>query len=413
MRIARIIFFLLLASIPVQLGKHFWPNFAFVEGIRIDYLAPTLYVSDILFIFLFFFSIRSLARQAIRFFTSNLYLLTIAILIFSGALSLQPLAAFYGIVKVIEFSYFAFYVSQTFTKRDFPVFLYILTLSGLVVTVILFLQFISQASLGGVFYFLGERTFTQSTPGVAVFSSGQGLVLRPSGTFPHPNVAAFFLLFPYVFLLYSMRLKKGFVEVLKSVAFLIILFGIVITFSRIVLLIAVVFLIHRLVTRSAPRKLFGGVILFILGLLIIVLPRFEYGLLSDFTLRTELIQVAGQVFWKSPFFGVGLNNFFYHEIDFQRQITPTLLQPVHNIYLLWLCSVGAIGFAIFMGFFIKVLRRVAKLVFGKQSIGFAVGLLLLFVVVAGAFDHYFMTLQQGQLLVALLFGLAFSRAIKD
>src|SRR5580700_6749474 len=62
-------FFLLL---PTQLGKHFWPDFSIVSGIRIDYLSPTIYFTDILLILLFvafllrqkkFFSISTFKKQ--------------------------------------------------------------------------------------------------------------------------------------------------------------------------------------------------------------------------------------------------------------------------------------------------------------------------------------------------------------
>src|SRR5258708_7366824 len=43
------LFFLLL---PTQLGKHFWPDFSIVSGIRIDYLSPTVYITDVFLILL-------------------------------------------------------------------------------------------------------------------------------------------------------------------------------------------------------------------------------------------------------------------------------------------------------------------------------------------------------------------------
>ena len=49
-KIHRILFFLLLLLLPVQLGRHFWPEFALVFGIRIDYLSPTIYLTDLLVI---------------------------------------------------------------------------------------------------------------------------------------------------------------------------------------------------------------------------------------------------------------------------------------------------------------------------------------------------------------------------
>src|SRR5258708_5835258 len=36
-----------LLLLPTQFGRHFWPDFAFVQGQRSDYLSPTIYFTDI------------------------------------------------------------------------------------------------------------------------------------------------------------------------------------------------------------------------------------------------------------------------------------------------------------------------------------------------------------------------------
>ena len=48
----KIVFWWLILLLPSQLGKHFWFDFSQVLGLRIDYLAPTLYLTDVLVIFL-------------------------------------------------------------------------------------------------------------------------------------------------------------------------------------------------------------------------------------------------------------------------------------------------------------------------------------------------------------------------
>src|ERR1035437_10261792 len=53
--LSAIFFYLLVLFLPTQLGKHFWPNFSYVYGIRIDYLSPTLYFTDLLVIGLILF----------------------------------------------------------------------------------------------------------------------------------------------------------------------------------------------------------------------------------------------------------------------------------------------------------------------------------------------------------------------
>jgi hypothetical protein len=42
------IFLTLLLLLPTQLGLHFWPQWASVFGMRVDYLSPTIYLTDII-----------------------------------------------------------------------------------------------------------------------------------------------------------------------------------------------------------------------------------------------------------------------------------------------------------------------------------------------------------------------------
>src|SRR5580692_2023869 len=66
------LFFLFL---PTQLGKHFWPDFSIVSGIRIDYLSPIIYVTDILVVLLFaFFLVRQMRLFKISKITSKKFI---------------------------------------------------------------------------------------------------------------------------------------------------------------------------------------------------------------------------------------------------------------------------------------------------------------------------------------------------
>lgn len=64
----KVLCFLFIFFIPTQLGKHFWPEWSYVMGIRVDYLSPTLYFLDL--IWLGFFVINTKERVA-RFFSAS------------------------------------------------------------------------------------------------------------------------------------------------------------------------------------------------------------------------------------------------------------------------------------------------------------------------------------------------------
>lgn len=393
----RLIFFLLLITFPIQLGKHFWPNFAFVQGIRVDYLAPTIFVSDIFMLLLFVVSIASLRRRLFIFIKSPPTIFFMAMLLF-GMLNAESISeAMYGSLKLFEFTYLALYVASVVERKDYSFILFSLILGSLIQVVILILQFTSQHSLGGMFYFLGERTFDPSTPGIALFRFGQSLILRPYGTFPHPNVLACFLFVSYVFALFSKDFQTPFRSLARKIILACLFIGILLTFSRVILLLL---LIGTAIYFGKTKKALVAVVVFGCIVLLLLSQRFENEILRDILFRVDLLRVGWEVFAKSPIVGVGLNNFYYHEVDFQKTITPVLLQPIHNIYLLALCYTGVLGI-VPVAFF---LRRT----FLRLKNGMILLLLVSFLAI-GMVDHYLITLQQGQLMFAFIIGLAHSK----
>ena len=105
-------------------------------------------------------------------------------------------------------------------------------------------QFIKQGSLGGVFYFFGERFFTPATPGIANASINGELLFRPYGTFSHPNVLAGFLLISLISLLFSLPWDKGkFEKTFWAVTLLLGSSALLITMSRLAIVIWIVLLL--------------------------------------------------------------------------------------------------------------------------------------------------------------------------
>src|SRR3972149_3010131 len=46
--INKILFFFLILLLPTQLGKHFFIPLSYLSGVRVDYLAPTVYLTDLI-----------------------------------------------------------------------------------------------------------------------------------------------------------------------------------------------------------------------------------------------------------------------------------------------------------------------------------------------------------------------------
>lgn len=319
-------------------------------------------------------------------------------------LSRSPLAGLYGFIKLAEFCFFGFYTMKNI--GNWRLIIIVLSFGLAFESILAIVQYLNGGSLGSVFYFFGERAFNSQTPGIANASINGALVLRPYATFSHPNVLAAFLVLSMTLLLFTVRTwisKK--MQFAYIALFLLGTSALLLTLSR----VAIVAWIIALCFYSFQRKwkLALG-LCFLIGVLAYLSPfgvRFLNFNLADeaFTQRLYLSKVAIEMFSINPILGVGLNNFLPN-LPFYIKQTGNIffLQPVHNIFLLVLSETGMIGFGFFMWFITRTYKRILKR-------KFILGIILLSeVLFLGFFDHYFLTLQQGQLLFALVLGLCWS-----
>jgi len=463
-KIENLIFLATIFLLPTQISKHFWPDFSFVSGIRVDYLSPTLYITDILLAILFFMSLFRITLRSrnkrlgvikivhgsrfkaqscslkfkilnyklnFSFLTFNFelnmiqisYLLILLFALILGTIfSKQTLAAFYGLLKILEFSFFGFYIAFYFKTKNIKNFITTLGLSAVLFSSIGIIQFIKQSSIGGVLYYLGERTFSASTPGIANMNINGELVLRPYSTFPHPNVLAFFLLFVNSLIFFQLGQEKN---IKRKIFFIFVLListiALFLTFSRIAIFLYLILLIYFFIQniKALGKKM---IVMLILGLFLFSLYlNFYYYrffdsrfLLKDLIARRDLIDISFEIFKKYPLFGTGLNNFFFYESFYQKNITPVLLQPVHNIFILVLIESGIIVFVLFCLFIYKTFIRAYsgfKKERNKGLINFYAAVLFIFIcmIINSLFDHFFLTVQQGQLILSVIVGLSYTK----
>ena len=421
-QLERVIFYILVFSISFQVGKHFWPQFSFVHGIRVDYLSPTFYLIDLLIILLFLlFFVRLIISHKMRLFFSvfftRMFLFFFLFLVFSLLISTVFLPALYGLGRIVEFLLFSVYVAKNFQKRDISLFVFTLSLSATISAFMAIAQFLLQHSLGGSFYFLGERTFQASSIGVAVFQTSFGLLLRPYAAFSHPNILAFFLLFSIVFI--TMRLLDS-LNLIHRYYYLTVLgiisIAFILTFSRGVLFCFVLYFgyfFFHFRAHVLVRRIIAASFISLLFFFILFGQRFFGGsFLHDATGRLALDLMGFQIFMQHPLFGGGLNYYFYAEGAMQHSFNSYYLQPIHSIYLLVLIQLGIVGFVVFLMFLIKTYRRVLSFYCQKSNIKYFYRTLFFLLTTAlfiGFFDHYFLTIEQGQLLFSLLLGLCWTK----
>jgi O-antigen ligase len=115
----------------------------------------------------------------------------------------------------------------------------------------------------------------------------------------------------------------------------------------------------------------------------------------------ELASIAGQMVSQKFWIGEGLNTFTIKETKFIGiKSYEWILQPVHNIYLLAFSETGIIGLIFLLFVFYKAFKNA----FSKKKISLLVT--IVFILITGLFDHYWLTLQQNLLLFGFVVGLS-------
>jgi O-antigen ligase len=463
-------FYATIILFPTQLGYHFWPDWALVLGRRLDYLSPTLFLTDIsIFLTLVFWMLSS---------RKHMYRLKIGICDFlencppAGGLKIgiyiplilaflyvscniyfatSPIISFSKWLKVLEFVVFGFYIIKT--KPSFSRSLWCFSFAVFYSSIIAIAQFFLQHSVGGFLWYLGERTFDVTTPGIAriqlllpsVFRFQSSEYLRPYATFPHPNVLGGFLAVTLPLVIFNnvttclparqvKQLNNWQASLLKTFRVITIIVGflaLLLTFSRSawvagIIGLIIVSVIYFKSIKNYSFLVFMAFVVFI-GLFF-VLPYFQTLTPESESVfvRNELNSAAISMINPYPylsislsphlFFGVGLGNFLIELPKYYPHRDIFFLQPVHNIYLLLLSETGIVGFLFCVYFLWNLLKHKTR----KRSIGICLpsigscrrqvqaGLLsFVILLLLGIVDHYPLTLQQGQLLLTILLSFSY------
>lgn len=368
------LFFLLLVLLPTQLGFHFWPQWAYVLGRRVDYLSPTIYLTDIVIVFMFILWFVRIKPKI----KNNIIPLFVFIVINIFFAKSQPIAI-YKWLKVLEFVALGWYIIKT--RPSVSRVTYYLSLGVLYSSILAILQFVFQRSLG--LWVFGERTFTIDTPGIARAIVNGKEILRPYATFPHPNVLAGYLT---VSLLVIIQYTNN--QIIKSSNKILYWFSLIFGFIALVLTFSRSAWIGFLIAMGiAKKKIFFPLLL----VLLIFLFRFNVNE-ESFIIRNDLNSVAIRMWQNKPIFGVGLGNFLVELPKYLVSRDVYFLQPVHNIYLLLLSETGLVGLTLFFWTIWNIIKR--KHVIIRYA--------LFTILLLGFVDHYPITLQQGQLILTIL-----------
>jgi O-antigen ligase len=479
------LYYFLILFLPTQLGRHHWPDFSYILGIRVDYLSPTIYFTDIMVGLLFMLwminkNSKSEYRnpkqsqntknkkpqrfERLRFKHLNLFrasnfvlLIFVFYLLVNIYLSGRIVGGLYSLLKILEMAFVAYYTAKFIISRS--VLQKVITVLGIGVvaeSVLAIVQYFNQGSIGSVLYYLGERTFNASTPGIANASLSGELVLRPYGTLPHPNVLAGYLLVGMTMVLFSLKSTYRHCEAMKwlrqslskkslnkdcfatlamTTALIIGTIALILSMSRVAIVLWVVvlayFLSPHLIRHSGlsrvslikplsdsgvallPRMTKVAVLFLVVGVISILAfsplsSRFTNIKITDESIvqRSVLIESSIVMIKSHPLFGVGLGNFLPTLAQMQKPLmVSTYLQPVHNIFLLVAAETGLIGLGFFTWFLWKTFRRIKNYESRSKELLYV---LFFIILITGMGDHYWLTLQQGQLLFAFVIGLCYN-----
>lgn len=405
------LFIVLLLLLPSQLGKHFWPPYAFIGGLRVDYLSPTLYLSDIIVLLLFIEVFPLLLRRLkIRFIVP-----LILIFLYLGLVSFYspwPQSSLLGVLRIVEVIFVGWLIGHFIsTKRLFIPSAVALSSAMITTTALSVWQFFLQHSVGGLWYWVGERSFSVLTPGIANANLSGNLILRPYGTFPHPNVLGGYAVILTCYLLYfGVKTSNRLVRSIIIVAICSGILTTIITMSRTAILVLGLILclwVFKRISKGLRHALFilMGVVLLI-GLLYVsgVYTRFSTMRITDeaVVMRAALVKQAAQIFGENQLVGVGVSNFLPSlALQIDPMHTYRNLQPVHSLYLLILVEAGLIGALLFIiGTGVSLYKIYYSRTYRVEKTILFFSLLLL-----GLTDHYLYTLHQGQLLIAFVLGI--------
>ena len=390
----KLLAYLYLFLLPTQLGRHFFFDFSYFVGVRSTFLALVIYSTDLIFlalIALFIFNRKKyILNNKLK--ISKIWWVIIVFLVMNFFESISYARWGYQMIRYLELIGVFFIFSKISFDRKKVV--WILISATLIQLFLVMYQIDTGRSIQGIAWFLGERMFDSSYPGIAkVYLWGVEKV-RGYGTFSHPNSLGGFFLMWFVF--YFTQTKK----LLKSELLLLVISGVLVllSFSKIAIIVLLLLLIGQtmskgfecFICRTAKIMTF-----FAIMTIFLMASHDEQGMEKRVFWAFQAIEVIKS----HPIFGVGMGNYLLSvgSLGWKIPFVETLIQPVHNIFLLFFAEVGLVG----LGLITLMIGKLYQITPEKKRFL----ILILTIGFLGMWDHYILTLHQNLVLVGVILGL--------
>lgn len=438
----KFLFYLFLFLIPLQLRVT-------ISWQGSEWNSIFLYLTDPLLVGVFILAVINTKLKGLRFKKSDFLLILfflVTLISLFGSVNLGN--SVYRLVKLLEFVLLCIYIMYRKEFLGLNNVLKILVFSGIFQSILAIAQFYKQSSLGLRFIEAGK--YLPGEPGVATFVSNGEKIMRPYGSFPHPNVLAGFLLLA-IFCFYCLWLSGNFknkkIQVLYVICYMLHVFALFLTFSREVILpfifVSFVFflirffqlrtLYHTEERLAAGKKLMilaSFFVIFSVFSAVFVLPYFKTRFM-EISVNEEAIdlrffynKMAVSMIKEKPILGIGMGNFADYSRNYPaflraankiynsggltgQEIPEWLYQPVHNIYLLVASEIGIFGALVFVIYLLIRIFKATKPIKPKEVSDVVGPMIFLFLgfLALGLSDHFFWTLQSGGIMFWLAIAL--------
>jgi len=384
----------LIFFIPSNLFFKFFVPSGYVNGLLIDYLIPKIYFSEcILLVLLSVWSVENFRSIYFSFLKKYApFFLLFLVLFVRQFFATKSLPAILDFIRIVEaFGLIFFLIKEKWVLKSRVFFMSwccVLVFQSLLAIT----QFQVQHSVFPSYLFFGETRLANQID-IAKNKIGYEEKILPYGTTSHPNILAGFLVIGVLVLLQSFsigRNRKFYIFLGVTALSFIALFLAQSISAWLCLFFGVIYIKWRPHWSQRHQKIyFFCVILFIL-----FSPFFLHFLAKTFTSNTSFLRrddlntSAIHIIERNSLFGVGLQNFTAHIEEYSPTAEAVrFMQPVHNIFLLWVSETGLIGILL-----------VAVLVLHFRTNNLIVVLFCLFPIMI--FDHYLLTQETGLLLVS-------------
>ena len=424
------LFSILIFTTPSNLFKKFFEETAYVNGLQIDYLIPKIHISDVILLILLF--VLTSYWISDTFFNKN-WLLGFVNKIRNPLQTLKKETLSSKTITIISLT--LIFLFEQFTKEyNYVAILFMIRVIVLIVITVLlhqqlkiskilnskftswtlqftlifqslvaWYQFIFQKSVFG-YSFLGE-TNLQAYSGLAKTTINGAELILPYGTTAHPNILGGLLTFLVLILLHQ-KTKNAKKNPYKVILLFIGILTILLTQSvsaMIALLIGSVLILKK--PKLSSIKIASVYAFFIIvSILGLSLVTNIFTVKNNSIIRRDYLNQASiSMIKKEPFLGIGARNFTaYVEKNSNHQEVVRFVQPVHNVFLLFVAEFGALGagiLLIYIDYFKKYFIQKKDLTQIKTKPGNQfLSIYLLALLPMLTWDHYLLTIQTGILI---------------